>query len=412
MEEVPSWQKKYVNAFTSDPNHGDLSCTLCHGSGITAGEDGDMHEGAAASGDFIANPAVDPVKSCGQSDDCHVSIAENFKYSLHFAVYGEKNAIAAREGVSTFEECPQAIQDGHASECSACHASCGDCHISRPQSVGGGLVSGHRFNRTPSQTENCQACHGSRIAVDFEGHTLTDTTNLVYDNEPNYETKPDVHASIAHNAGFTNECLMCHQEEEMHHGIAEADRNTVNRYNYSEAPTCMKCHDPLPDNLFHTQHAKTKTAGTELQCQICHSQPYDNCDGCHVGNEWQTDPVYQARNPYYGFKIAKNPLKDVNGRTEDYVLVRHVPVSEDTYANWGVNSIAAYDQVPTWKYATPHNIVKNTPQTAACAANCHASSTANQQLFLTTSFLQEYFPNEVTANSSIVMDGKFWGVLK
>ena len=100
----------------------------------------------------------------------------------------------------------------------------------------------------------------------------------------------------------------------------------------------------------------------------------------------------------------------MNGRTEDYVLVRHIPISRDSYTNWGI-AANSFDNLPTWKYTTPHNILKKTPQTSGCTATCHATADKNQNLFLTTSFLQADYPDEITANSHIVMDGK-WGVLK
>ena len=82
------------------------------------------------------------------------------------------------------------------------------------------------------------------------------------------------------------------------------------------------------------------------------------------------------------FRIAKN-LSPY--RTEyDYVVVRHTPVDPDTYAEWGL-ALTDYLTKPTWQYASPHNILKNTPQTeagASCGSNCHDTPNTTDGIFL------------------------------
>ena len=43
--------------------------------------------------------------------------------------------------------------------------------------------------------------------------------------------------------------------------------------------------------------------GVTLSCQVCHAQPYRNCNGCHVGGDMLTGSSYCA------FEIGRNYLK-------------------------------------------------------------------------------------------------------
>jgi len=55
------------------------------------------------------------------------------------------------------------------------------------------------------------------------------------------------------------------------------------------------------------------------------------------------------------------------------VLVRHTPIDPNTYADWGL-SLPNYTDRPTWQYTSPHNIVRNAPQTQGagwCGEACH-----------------------------------------
>jgi thiosulfate/3-mercaptopyruvate sulfurtransferase len=78
------------------------------------------------------------------------------------------------------------------------------------------------------------------------------------------------------------------------------------------------------------------------------------------------------------------------------VVVRHVPVSPDTFSYYGDNLLPDFNVLPTWKYATPHNIQLDTPQNASCGA-CHG----NPELFLTE---QDVNPDEREANKDVIVD--------
>ena len=95
------------------------------------------------------------------------------------------------------------------------------------------------------------------------------------------------------------------------------------------------------------------------------------------------------------FKIGRNPLQSED-RPWKYVPVRHVPVDPESFAYYGEDLLPNFDALPTWKYATPHNIQRNTPQTETCDA-CHG----NAELFLTA---DDVLPDELEANKDVIVE--------
>ena len=63
---------------------------------------------------------------------------------------------------------------------------------------------------------------------------------------------------------------------------------------------------------------------------------------------------------------------------------------------YGDDLLPEFNALPTWVYATPHNIQRNTPQNESCAA-CHA----NAAIFLTADKLSE---EELEANLPVILD--------
>jgi thiosulfate/3-mercaptopyruvate sulfurtransferase len=55
-----------------------------------------------------------------------------------------------------------------------------------------------------------------------------------------------------------------------------------------------------------------------------------------------------------------------------------------------------FDSLPTFAYATPHNIQLSTPQNASCEA-CHG----NEALFLTADKVRQ---EELAANEDVIVD--------
>ncbi len=77
------------------------------------------------------------------------------------------------------------------------------------------------------------------------------------------------------------------------------------------------------------------------------------------------------------------------------MLLRHVPVTQDIFGFYGEDMLPDFDAVPTWKYATPHNIQRETEQNSECT-NCHG----NAELFLTA---EDVLPEELDANQSVIV---------
>jgi thiosulfate/3-mercaptopyruvate sulfurtransferase len=105
-------------------------------------------------------------------------------------------------------------------------------------------------------------------------------------------------------------------------------------------------------------------------------------------------PYYETDESKLTFKIGRNALKSED-RPWSYVLVRHVPVAPDTFAFYGDDLLPNFDNVPTWKYATPHNIQRVTTQNESCNS-CHG----NADLFLTAA---DVAPEELTANADVIV---------
>ncbi len=299
---------------------------------------------------------------------CHASQAAATANSLHTNLWGEKKAIEDRCGCEFETAGIAALYD---QKCATCHTTCGQCHVSRPASVAGGfpkfggiIYSSHRFNRTPDMTENCTACHGSRVGTDFLGQI-----------EGNLQ---DVHRSKGYN------CSSCHTGEELHgDGMAPGD-HYEHRYQVATMPRCEDCHGSEAgwNNEYHTAHVGV--AGRNLQCQVCHSQPYKNCTNCHNLVADEKADKYDIEPSRVQFKIAKNPSPY---RSEyDYVVVRHTPIDPGTYADWGLQ-LPNYSSKPTWQYTSPHNVLRWTTQTTpqeggGCASSCHNQPNTTDGIFL------------------------------
>jgi len=64
-------------------------------------------------------------------------------------------------------------------------------------------------------------------------------------------------------------------------------------------------------------------------------------------------------------------------RPERFAVLRHVPIDKETYDFYVKNGLENFDKVPTWKFASPHNVVRKTKQNSSCNS-CHG----NKDLFL------------------------------
>lgn len=373
MAPLEPWEKVLVDS-TQYPGtvHGQIACQECHG-GVQSSDKATAHTG------LIANPSNDALSTCGE---CHPDVVSTNSSNLHTNLKGYWTVLDQRTSPDDHE----LITEIFGNHCNNCHASCGECHVSQPNLVGGGLIDGHIFNATPSMTRNCTACHGSRVGNEYLG-------------------KHDGLLADVHFRQGRMTCLACHSGHEMHgapdncEACHTAPETTTavppdHRYDGVQNPSCEACHVTAAlgkdDIEMHQQH------GGELSCQVCHSVAYTSCDGCHVAiSDTSGNPYYATEGSYLGFYIGKNPRKSYD-RPYTYVTLRHVPVATDNFAFYGDNLLPNYNALPTWVYTTPHNIQRETPQTASCNA-CHG----NADIYLTA---DKVYPEELEANLSVIVE--------
>lgn len=390
MPPLEAWEKVLVSEdFLADRHFAEFffsDCTWCHGGDDSAEARAEAHEG------MDPYPSLADSEMCGGA--CHGDETEKFHTGLHYdnrgIVHPERSQVALRAGGETLP----AVQEALGNHCSNCHTKvCGDCHISRPRYSEGGFVKGHVFYSTPKATLNCTGCHGSRIekemlakgGLDFEGEVV--------------DTKYDVHWNP--NAMSCEEC----------HGGHDADLTGVyHRYDRPDAPRCEDCHlqqIAAAGNQMHAVHALAGGEAPLLQCQVCHSQPYNNCRGCHLEQSEEGSCYFELDKSWLDFRIGKNPLKSEQ-RPYDYVVLRHVPIDRDTFSNYGDDLLTSFDALPTWKYATPHNVIKEIdvdgePQPPPQARGCNGCH-GHPELFLTAEVVEQVDSDELEANSDVIVD--------
>jgi thiosulfate/3-mercaptopyruvate sulfurtransferase len=217
----------------------------------------------------------------------------------------------------------------------------------------------------------CTGCHGSRIENEYKGK--------------NAGIKADTHWI---KGGMP--CFACHTSDEMHGKLGEASH----RYDGPPSPGCQDegCHDTVAPGDGIANH--TEEHFESLSCQVCHSTTYKNCYSCHVAQQ-DGVPFFQIEPSVMDFKIGRNPRQSED-RPWEYVPVRHVPIDPESFAYYGEDLLPNFDALPTWKYATPHNIQRNTPQTETCDA-CHG----NAEIFLTA---DDVLPEELEANKDVIVE--------
>lgn len=360
------------DAFKTSGHYG-IGCTGCHNGNGNTGDKNEAH-----SGDWIKSPSLAHQEKCAT---CHESLSNNFMTSLHSGT-GLKRSVSLRAGLAgaeEFDQLPAHQLEAYDQKCATCHGTCGTCHIVRPDIAGGGLSDGHNFTKTPDSDNVCASCHAFGAGHAFLGESP--------------EADPDLH----HDQGF--DCLSCHDGHEVHGDGQPVDQ----RYAYTELPNCEDCHSGLEqENLYHTMHYD------DFQCQICHSQDYNNCGACHIKDGI---PEIEA---YMDYKIALNPISDL--RNYEFALVRRTPAHPENWVGYGADlEYSNFDVLPTYNYATPHNIQRHTPRTnveegQSCSFNCHirneGGTLINAENFLWADSLETW---EVDATSAYTVDGQLPG---
>jgi len=360
VEPLAPHEKIWVDSeIAEDENHGELSCEECHG--------GDPNEPdwKKAHVDVVKDPSYpDPTNTCGA---CHEEIAENYQKSLHVTLAPYKKMIDTR--ANSAKNVHAKVDGARKGHCNACHSSCGQCHISRPESVEGGLLEGHLFQKRPPMQLVCTACHGSRVGKEYLGK--------------NKGYKPDIHKEKYF------KCTKCHTADEMH-GDGKA---YASRYEVENGPKCKDCHeaiyDPKAENVKNHWIHKD-----QVSCNVCHSQPYKNCYTCHFGKDKNGFKFFKNKKSTINFKIGLNPLRSEK-RPEKFVTVRHVPIDQGSFKFYVKNGLTNFDKLPTWKLATPHNIRRKTSQNQTCNA-CHG----NVNLFLLKKDVEKKY---LKANKGVIV---------
>jgi hypothetical protein len=357
---LEAWEKVILNQEAYfETMHGRFGCVTCHG-GVGGTDDKDeAHEG------MVREPAS--AEACAT---CHPDEAAGDAHSLHTTLAGYTTVLAAR---STAENMPQ-LKVAMENHCNRCHTTCGQCHVSRPTNLGGGLVASHEFKTIPPMNLTCTGCHGSRIQDEYKGNNagVPGDTHWIQEGMP---------------------CFDCHTADEMHGTLGEHEH----RYDDAPTPSCsdtgleVECHAVMALAPEIEQHDETHLEA--MSCETCHSVTYKNCYGCHVGLQdgvayFKTEPSQMT------LKIGLNPIQSAE-RPWKYVLVRHVPIARDSFQYYGEDLLPNFDVLPTWKYATPHNSQLVTPQNKSCNA-CHG----NAEYYLTA---KDVLPDELEANRGVIV---------
>jgi len=344
VEPLAPHEKLWVDTdfMDEDENHGSIPCHECHGGNPSDGNWKTAHKGV------VKDPTwPDAGKACGE---CHEEIVEVYKTSLHATTKPIALSIAKRANPD--KAIHAKLDEARKLHCSSCHSSCGQCHISRPDSVEGGFLDGHIFQKTPPMRTTCTACHGARVEKEYFGL--------------NEGVPPDIHWKKK----YMN-CKKCHSGTEMHGD----GKKYANRFEVESRAKCVDCHkgiysEKAANAEVHENHKNT------VSCQACHAMPYKNCFACHTAKDKNGQPYFQTEPSRIEFKIGLNPLKSKD-RPEKFVTLRHVPVDQGTFDFYVKNGLSNFDKVPNWKLATPHTIQLKTPQNQDCNA-CHG----NDKLFL------------------------------
>ena len=359
MPPLEAWEKVYVNYDFVADIHNIQNCIGCHG-GV-----GDVEDMEAAHEGVVRDPLTDPdyQDSCAS---CHTESSRLAETSLHRNLTGYHTALEARGADLT----DPAMETAFNNHCSECHATCGQCHISRPTALDGGLLNEHEVKAIASMKDTCMACHGARVANEYQGK-----------NE-------GVPGSVHWTQGGMS-CYDCHEVTHYHGDGTEY----AHRYDGEPGVQCLDCHpEALPENSDldeHVLHAE------KVACEVCHvSGPYKSCYSCHVQLSDEGTPFYTTDESQLTLKIGRNPIQSED-RPWDYVLLRHVPVAKDTFGYYGYE-LEDFDNAPTWKYATPHNIQRETAQNQDCES-CHG----NEELFLTSA---DVASAELAANESVIVE--------
>ena len=153
---MEAWEKVFVGQDFLSSIHAVQNCIGCHG-GVGGVTDKDAaHEGV------VRDPVEKSSQVCGV---CHQETSGLAETSIHQVLSGFRAAMEARGADFSNPQMEQAFTN----HCNTCHATCGQCHISRPNFTAGGLIKAHVVKKVASTKDTCMACHGARVANEYMG---------------------------------------------------------------------------------------------------------------------------------------------------------------------------------------------------------------------------------------------------
>jgi len=246
---LEGWEKVIVsNEEFAENIHGEMGCITCHGG------DGNAAEKEQAHVDMLREPVS--ATACG---DCHVETVHADADSLHSTLRGYTTVLSQRASPETLSVI---MEEAFGNHCESCHTSCGQCHVSQPTNLGGGLTAGHEFKKIPPMNRTCTGCHGSRIENEYKGR--------------NEGIPADIHWT---QGGMP--CFECHTADEMHGNLEGEMPN--HRYDGEPSPGCTdsNCHAELFEEKAEFMEHRSMHVDN-VACQVCHSAEYKNCYSCHV----------------------------------------------------------------------------------------------------------------------------------
>jgi len=126
-----------------------------------------------------------------------------------------------------------------------------------------------------------------------------------------------------------------------------------------------------------------------------------------INPEKVTKLVFCTGKFYYDLLAERTALE-----RNDVALVRRTLAAPDNWKEYGVESYANFEVLPTYNYTTPHNLLRWTQRTEvqvgrSCSSNCHirneGGTLVNKELYL---FDEDLLDWEKSASNSIIVDGK------
>ncbi|MBW1696609.1 MAG: hypothetical protein JRH18_13840 [Deltaproteobacteria bacterium] len=129
MEPLAPHEKLFIDYefLEEDEDHGEIGCVTCHGGNP------DDPNWKTAHKDLVKDPSFPEPDAC---IECHEEESENYSQNLHISNRPMYLMVMAR--ASADPTIQARLNTAHKAHCTQCHSSCGQCHLSRPGSVGGG----------------------------------------------------------------------------------------------------------------------------------------------------------------------------------------------------------------------------------------------------------------------------------